>query len=109
MSNVCPMCETAFPDFASARILGAQAIRSGRCLLNQSAQACEWEEKAETEAFSLALIRSVPHFSRASIVDVEISVEIVLFAMLEILTKSGHPEGRHGDLGDAADWRRTVQ
>ena len=50
ISNVCPMCETFFPNLATARIHIVKAFRSGRCFVNRSARALEWEEKTGTGA-----------------------------------------------------------
>ena len=37
ISNVCPMCETVFPNLATVRIHGVKAFRNRRCFVNRSA------------------------------------------------------------------------
>ena len=59
-SSVCPMCETVFfSNLATPRVHVVQAFQTGRCFVNRSARAYEWDEKAETQAPFLALTQNV--------------------------------------------------
>ena len=111
-AHACPMCETAFSNFTTARTHVVQAFRIGRCSVHRSARACEWEEKAETQPpFACPDLEcssvSTDMYIRANLVNIEMPEEMSLFTKLKTLTENNH-ERCSNVFRRTAGWRRTA-